>query len=314
MSELIEQIRRESVENCFAMKSFSDAWPRWKRYIATLAPNPSSAGDLLNLGDSLSDIFRSTADGRGQGAVSSAGYAWEALVCWYLNLCLIGSNGVVYKNVSSLPISLKESMSVNHGNFRSNTESDLTMVIFPNSKILQKPLEDLCVLDSDGKKIKARTTRTGKIIHKEVVDVLAKNNFDNFELGIIQCKTNWKDNSQIPMLWGMVYESDFSKSKISVGTSEFQFEHLAKFTYSFCTVPTGKLTDFTPTSTTVNRVKNLSGGNYWGRKTSLGVASSVKEIFNSNFRSAFQLDSQRKLLNKIAIPKLNTDYKYFDFL
>lgn len=37
----------------------------------------------------------------------------------------------------------------------------------------------------------------------------------NLEAHIIQCKTNWNDNAQIPMLWNMVYATkDFKENKI----------------------------------------------------------------------------------------------------
>ena len=31
-------------------------------------------------------------------------------------------------------------------------------------------------------------------------------NFDKIEINVIQCKTNWNDNAQIPMLWDMIYK------------------------------------------------------------------------------------------------------------
>lgn len=35
----------------------------------------------------------------------------------------------------------------------------------------------------------------------------------------------------------------------------------------------------------VLRVSNLSGGNYWGRPSEVGIANSVKEILNRNLKT-----------------------------
>ena len=39
--------------------------------------------------------------------------------------------------------------------------------------------------------------------------------------------------------------------------------------YAFVTVPTNQIDNFKPTSVSVARVKNLSGGNYWGLRTKM---------------------------------------------
>ena len=41
----------------------------------------------------------------------------------------------------------------------------------------------------------------------EVSNYLCARDFDSFEIGVIQCKTNWNDNAQIPMLWDMIYSN-----------------------------------------------------------------------------------------------------------
>ncbi|MFW5804332.1 MAG: hypothetical protein ACOCWG_03765, partial [bacterium] len=124
--------------------------------------------------------------------------------------------------------------------------------------------------------------------HKELLNRLSDIYFNDIEIGIIQCKTNWNDNAQIPMLWSMIYEADsFTNNIISLGRNGYSIRDLKKFSYSFCTVPTNDMNGYKQDSTSVNRVRNLTGGNYWGNSTRNAVASSIKEIFNRNFRNAF---------------------------
>ena len=77
------------------------------------------------------------------------------------------------------------------------------------------------------------------------------------------------------------------------------------------TVPSqSDLSKFKSHSTAVMRVKNISGGNYWGHQTKAGVAHSIKEIFNRNFQYGSNLGSQRQDLQS-NIPLLPTTYDYF---
>ncbi len=133
--------------------------------------------------------------------------------------------------------------------------------------------------------------------------------FDKFSIGIIQCKTNWNDNAQIPMLWDMIYSAGgFRGRQISVGVNNYSIQSLDSFTYSFVTVPSNKLSNFKPNSVSVKRVKGLSGGNYWGRITEQGIARSVKEIFN-NYNSGFDNKNIRTTL-KNAVSHIE-EYTYF---
>lgn len=144
------------------------------------------------------------------------------------------------------------------------------------------------------------------------LDDLVGVNFSHFELGIIQCKTNWIDSAQIPMLWDLVYSSEgFGQRGITVGNSAFTIGDLNRFFYSFVTVPTSR-GSFNPTSTNVLRVKGISGGNYWGSSNRSGVASSIKEIFGRNFRGAFSTP-QREILRENLL-KIEDEYSYFSLL
>ena len=136
---------------------------------------------------------------------------------------------------------------------------------------------------------------------------LCEIHFSNIEIAIIQCKTNWNDNSQIPMLWDIVYSANgFSKRNIHVGNSMYSIQNIQKFTYSFVTVPTSK--EPKDDSITVKRVINISGGNYWGKQSVPGVANSIKNIFGANFRTgASNINSSLTT----QLPLLKTNYDYF---
>ena len=59
-----------------------------------------------------------------------------------------------------------------------------------------------------------------------------------FEIGIIQCKTNWNDNAQVPMLWDMIYSAGgFRGRNITIGRNGYNIQNAQSFTYSFVTVP-----------------------------------------------------------------------------
>lgn len=313
VDSIVEHLRRVSVESCFELSAFRNGWSTWKGEVKRLTGNAFQAGEVLNIGDHLSDIFSTTGSaGRSQSEVSGGGYGWEGLICWYLNLCFAGSRGVAVRKISDLPDALRDSISVNYGNFKSNTESDIAVVIFPDVPEFVNSKSSLSIADSQGNLIP--TILRGAFNLKEILNRSSEIHFDNFELGIIQCKTNWNDNSQIPMLWSMIYEADtFTNSSISIGRNSYSIHDLAKFTYSFCTVPTNDLSNYKQNSTSVNRVRNLTGGNYWGYPSSSGIASSVKEIFNSNFRNAFSGTNQRTTLNN-AIRDLRGDLAYFDII
>ncbi|MGM0580545.1 MAG: hypothetical protein ACQETL_07690 [Bacteroidota bacterium] len=308
-----EYLRKQSVESCFELSAFRNGWPTWKSEIQNYIGNTPQGSDILNIGDNLSSIFATTgSSGRSQSEVSGGGYGWEGLICWYLNICLVGSNAVALRKISDLPDPLRDSISVNYGNFKSNTESDITVVVFPNRLEFTNDKDNLTIHDQRGKVIP--NLSRGNYNCKKILNRLAELHFDDFEIGIIQCKTNWNDNSQIPMLWSMIYEATaFASTSISVGKNGFTIHDLSRFSYSFCTVPTNSLDNYKQNSTAVNRVRNLTGGNYWGYPSKSGIASSLKEIFNNNFRNAYHGTNQRSQLNN-AIQSLSNDLRYFDIL
>ena len=151
----------------------------------------------------------------------------------------------------------------------SNSESDLVAIEFPEELGIPK-------------------TQPSRKRLVDGVDLVCRSRFPNLGVTVIQCKTNWADNAQIPMLWDMVYSmKDSRASGVTVGTAKLSPDRLTHFAYAFATVPTqkdlkGKYKD---SSLPVRRVSNLSGGNYWATESRSGVASSLDNLAHKNFTS-----------------------------
>lgn len=309
---IVEYLREEAVKRLFEIKTFSKNWPIWRDKMFEFLPD-INARNILNLGDHMKSIFTTTSVvGRRQGDLSASGVGWEALICWYMNLCLLERRTVVIKhNKTLIPLPIREAITVKYDNIITSTESDLIAITFPDKpEYTTLDKFQIQVSDDSGKLMNTRNKK-GKF-NKLIIDALVHRDFNQFEIGIIQCKTNWNDTAQIPMLWDMIYSSEgFTKNSISVGTSAYSIKDVQRFTYSFVTVPTVKK-DIKPTSIAVQRVRNLSGGNYWGMPSTSGVANSIKEIFGKNFSSG----SSIRLLETLdgALSRLNSDYSYFKLL
>ncbi len=307
-----EYLRRISIESGFISEPFQETWSIWKPAIQRYVHTNSSAESVIGLADHLADIFKLTnTGGRSQSSLSGAGYSWEAFVNWYLNICFIGSRAVAVRNISDIPTPIRKALNVNYGTFKSNTEADIIVIIFPDLDLYKSSIDSLEFNNNDII-VSTNSNRRKKTQNKDIINSLTVNHFEKHEVGIIQCKTNWNDNAQIPMLWGMLYSvHEFKEgSQISIGIDSFSIDQLKKFTYSFVTVPTGKLENYKPSSTAVNRVRNLSGGNYWGHQTKSSIANSLKEIFNYNFSSAFKPNNIRNSIRE-NIHELKNDLSYF---
>ena len=314
---ICEYIREQAVKGLFTLNTVNNAWGVWQPRINQYIGNISAPLNIINLGDHLSEIFRSTSSsGRSQSSVSGGGTGWEALVCWYLNLCLLETRTVVIKFKKDLiPKPIREAITVRYGTFPSNTESDLIAITFPN-KPEYTTMDKFSILTHDSMGTVIPTAkRGGKFNYPDVIDSLADRDFSELEIGIIQCKTNWNDNSQIPMLWDMIYSSTgFEGHRVTVGSSAYSIKDIQRFTYSFVTVPTSSDggNKITSSSTCVKRVQNLTGGNYWGKPSVPSVANSLKEIFARNFSSASPTALRRTI--STAMTKIRTDYSYFNLV
>ena len=331
---IIELLRMKSLSNLFQLKSIKKAWKEaWFNRITSLIGENPTDQDIINLGDKLRDIFKSSAPTteatRNQSSLSNSGLCWESLVCWYLNFCLIHTNTVVLRNVKALmPEPLSDALTVTylnessnniinfHESVKSTSEIDLVAITFPekNNYIIDK-YELLSQL-------RLSSARRNYPLN-DVLDKLCADDFYSLNVHVIQCKTNWNDNSQIPLLWDIIY-SDFSRTadglkaehglthKISVGTSHYTIMNLHNFTYSFITTPSNAIEDsnhrkkYTPNQVRVRRVRWLTGHNFWGCETQENVALSIKEIFNKTFRvrlnigySQFTQDEKNAILPQI---------------
>ena len=312
---IIEYARELSVNQLFKANGFNTVWDIWKSEIKNkyLSDIPTEH-QIHELGDHLRDIFRTTGQaGRSQSDVSGGGANWEALVCWYLNLCLIGRRTFVIKHHNSLiPDPVKKAITVNYGSFPSNTESDLIAITFPNKEDYTIDKDLICVNDVNQNEVRTRVGSSYNFL--PVLSALVSRDFPEVEIHIIQCKTNWNDNAQIPMLWDAVYSANNFRNGIHVGSDGYSIHDAARFSYSFVTVPSNQLEkggneQYKPTSTAVLRVKNLSGGNYWGTSSKAGVASSVKELVERNLKSGHAQGILSTI--KQALPDLGTTYSYF---
>jgi hypothetical protein len=303
-------LRKQSVEELFEIPTFQNCWQTWRPEIDNILGNNYDENSLLNLGDHLSYIFRSTGGGgRGQGELSASGTAWEALICWYVNLCTAGSRVVAFRRMGLVPQPIKDAITVNYGNFACNTESDITLVVFPDIQEYNQNIDNLNIIDNNDKSIPIIVKNQ---LNQNLTNYLSVRDFHNLEIGIIQCKTNWNDNAQIPMLWDMIYSAGgFPGRNITIGRNAFTIHSSKRFTYSFVTVPSNQKVEYSPNSVAVKRVTGLSGGNYWGEPTVQNVARSVKEIFTNNFQSAPRTSLRQDLRSAVQEIKFGKELNYF---
>ena len=207
-----------------------------------------------------------------------------------------------------MPTPIAHAITVNYDNFTSNTESDLIAVTFPNKPHYTADKSEIAAKDTNDKMVPI-SAKNGVYNLLSVLNALVDNDFTSLEIHIIQCKTNWNDNAQIPMLWDMVYSAETFRKGITIGKNGYSIMDISKFSYSFATVPTVKLDKISPTSVAVQRVRNLSGGNYWGRPSQTGIAKSSQEMLTTNLSTGHE----SRILDtiKTAIPRLKSDFSYF---
>ncbi len=294
--QLLEVYREAVINDLFKMRTFQSCWnSHWKEKAASIIGDQPTFMTLQSLGDNLRDIFLSTNDGgRSQGSLSGGGAAWECLITWYVNLGLIGTNTIVLKHKKAfVPPVIVEALTVWYEGFSSNTESDLIAITFPDDK---EACYNMQYLEKFNNEIFHTDKLNSEIINSfnlNDIDRLIRDNFSKIKINVIQCKTNWNDNAQIPMAWDMIYSSNsFSGRDISIGSSHYSIFKLNHFIYSFVTVPTQKDINksFKKSSTSVARVKRLSGSNFWGIETKEDIAHSISDIFELNYPSSFDKD------------------------
>jgi hypothetical protein len=296
---IAEAIRAKAVADLLAVNGVAACWPTWRPAYQAISGVVPTASSLFNdLGGHLGHVFKTTAvQGRAQSELSGGGAAWEALVCWYLNLCLIGTRTVVVKKKSHLPTPLRDALTLSYGASQTNTESDLVAVTFPSDALLDS----------------YAGAYAG--VHKDKVDRHLASLMGQIEACVIQCKTNWNDNAQIPMLWDLVYSSQgFSVSGVAIGRNGHSLRTLRRFAYAFITLPSNPTAKFAQNSMPVLRVSKLSGGNYWGFERKNGVAGAIADIFARNFSTSIE-GLGRPWLNHLddELLQLGSTYHYFKY-
>lgn len=267
MPSLVEQLRTEAVSDLFKLKGFGRDWDLRQNFLRERLKDAPKKSDVIKLGDSLSGAFKLTGSAdRSQGSLSSAGSTWEALVVWYLNLCLVGTRAVVVRGGPLCPKPIKDALSVCFENSVLRSEPDV--ILISSEMLAQSP--------------KASNRKKMLEMSNEVID----ESFDRTGVVNFQCKTNWNDNAQIPMLWNMLYNQARKGALIpngfSIGRGGFSLKNLGIFGYAFATVPTQKKgpEGYKSENLDVMRVKTMSAGNYWGHPSRNGICLSLSDFFN----------------------------------
>ena len=296
---IAEVLRERTVTDALKVQGTRNCWQTWQPMIRRIAGMPPNASSLItDLGQSLGTVFKTTGgQGRSQAGLSGGGAAWEGLVCWYLNLCLVGTRAVVVKKKSLLPSPVRDALTLSYGASQTNTESDLVAITFPDDYSLNA----------------YAGSYTGR--SRIQIDELIASLMGQTEVCVIQCKTNWNDNAQIPMLWDLVYSSKgFEVGGVAIGRNSHSISTLRRFAYAFVTLPSNPLAGYNQGSMPVLRVSKLSGGNYWGFARKNGVAGSISDIFARNFGSATQTLGLPWMnhLNQ-SLLQLGSQYAYFRY-
>lgn len=267
MANLIEQLRHQAVSDLFPLKGFGAHWTTRSSFLLSKLGGGKKKSDVIRLGDHLSETFKLTgSDDRSQGSLSSAGSTWEALVVWYLNLCLAGTRAVCVRGAPLCPAPIRDALSV----------------CFENSILRSEP--DVLLISSDALASAPPVDNRKQMLSK--INDLIEDSFNQTGVVNFQCKTNWNDNAQIPMLWNMLYNQARKGALIpngfSIGRNGFSLNNLGIFGYAFVTVPTQKKgpQGYKSENLDVMRVKTMSAGNYWGHPSRNGICMSIAEFFN----------------------------------
>jgi len=270
-------------------------WPNYQTMIASFLGDTPTALEIFSLGENLKAVFKAEERTRSQSDLSRGGTSWEILVTWYLNLVFWNTNVVVLRpRKDLLPKVISDAMTVKILGVPTNKETDVIVIEIP----------------TDG--------FTNQMSVDDIDEAIRQNPLKS-RVGIIQCKTNWNDNAQVPMLWNMIYSAqNLHVQNVAIGSNGISPTSFAGFSYAFMTVPTnteknGK-DNFKKSSTAVVRVQGLSGGNYWGNPTEAGVAASISEYFGRNFSHVFNGGVMHHLSTHVASDsELVSRFLKFDF-
>ena len=262
----IKKYKLEIMKRVSEVSSLQKVWGIWRPTIISYLGNEPTGKNIFELGEVLSLVFQSySTSERDQSTLSGGGAAWECLNVWYLNLLFWDTAIIVTRtNKSLVPECIRNALTVTFSSIPTNTESDVSVFKIPDNELLSS---------------------------SNLVDINfhLSSRINDIDFLNLQCKTNWNDNAQIPMLWDLIYNvQKFKISNISVGIKGVSPNSFSSFSYAFSTVPTVKKEKFKKDSLAVLRVKNLSGGNYWGHPTTEGIAKCINEIAGNHFGNEFK--------------------------
>lgn len=312
--------------------------------LTTTMTSKQHAEKIFTLGEHLRDIFYSTKDssssGRQQGELSSGGYLWERLVAYYLNYCLANTRTVVFTGATAFD-AVKTAVTFN--DMDSTSEVDLLAITFPEHPDFQidvttvkNSLKDIYPASSVPAELSfIHNNRLGeKNVTEKLANYLISENYSELGIHVIQCKTNWNDIIQTPMLWSLVYYLSRDNvtlpisSNINFGSGLYTLPRLNDFTYSFVSVPTqnnGEYEEdpvkaaqllssfndkFSETNLPVRRAKLIRGGYYWGLPKHNTIYP-VSELLNRNLSTGISGHIVDVIQDNIDSNRYNTDYDYF---
>lgn len=316
MSAPLDAFRLEMMTELSNVPSFKKTWPYLRHEIDRSLSATPTAEEIFRLGDRLSRIFTSVMplkeraaklerledaiavlapSSRGQSELAMAGTVWECLVSWYLNLICYGTDVIAARRTNAnTPSIITDAITVTLHGYSTKSEADI--VVFSVPGIEQS--SDLSLKVGDLNRV---------IMEDAGVCTVA----------IVQCKTNWNENAQIPMLWDLIYRStpaDITSMQLGCnGVTPRSFKDRT-IKYAFMTVPTNKTSRYKEGGAPVTRVRGLSGGNYWGHPTQQGVATGFSEFLNRNFSTHFRGSIQNHINRQLkANPQLVEQFLGLNF-
>lgn len=353
---LIEYWRREVCEHINSYEYTQGGvryrvLPQWevsmRKHIGdcALMSSKEHAEKIFLLGEHLRDIFYSTKDnsssGRTQDELSSGGYLWERLVTYYLNYCLAGTRTVVFLGTSPFD-AIKTAITFN--DMDSSSEVDLLAITFPVNEDFENSIDNVKRKYKDIYPIVESTpyelsfihnNRLGnKTIAKKLGNYLVSSNYSDMEIHVIQCKTNWNDIIQTPMLWSLIYYLSRDGitlpmgSNIRFGSGLYTLHRLKNFSYSFVSVPTQNNGEyeldpdkkeelamkfnntFSETNLPVKRAKMIRGGYYWGLPKYNSIYP-ISELLNTNLNTGYSGHIIDVIKDNIDNDRYALDYDYF---
>lgn len=296
----LDDFRMRMLSKLSQIPSFEETWPFLEHGIKRTLGGSSRGVDIFRLGDALSALFLAVPEARKaaqlsglsepaiansartQQDVSTGGVVWECLVAWYLNFVCYGTDLIASKRTTAnTPSVITDAISVTLHGYSTTTESDLVIYSVPEvDSYADRPL-------------------TIADINRAV-----ENDTNECAVAIVQCKTNWNDNAQIPMLWDLIYRSlpFVNVSSIQIGRNGVNPRSFREqsIKYAFMTVPTNQKMIYKVGSVPVTRVLGLSGGNYWGKPTKPGVATGFSDFLNNNFSAHFQGSIQNHIDRQLS--------------